>query len=52
MAWKTHFLGGQLVNEHHVLEDLYGEWRKADVHVRPLLDFFAQEMREMAATGD
>ena len=47
-----HFVGGQLVNEHHVLEDLYGEWRKADVHVRPLLDFFAQEMREMAATGD
>jgi thioredoxin reductase len=47
-----HFVGGRLLNEHHVLEDLYGEWRKPDVHVRPLLDFFTREMRELAAAGD
>jgi hypothetical protein len=47
-----HFVGGQLVNEHHVLEDLYGEWRKADMHIRPLLNFFAQEMHQMAVTAN
>ena len=41
-----HFAGPDLVAEHHVLEDLYGEWRKQDLHIKPLLEFFKAEMPE------
>jgi thioredoxin reductase len=44
-----HFAAGRLVSEHHVLEDLYGEWMKPDVHVRPLREFFARSLDRVPA---
>ena len=38
------FKRGVQVSEHHLLEDLFGEWMKEDVHVRPLLAYFAREL--------
>jgi thioredoxin reductase len=35
------YVGGRLESEHHVLEDLFGEWKKADVHVAPLTQYLA-----------
>jgi thioredoxin reductase len=40
------FDAGRLVGEHHVLEDLYGEWRKPKEHLEPLREFIARMMRE------
>ena len=37
------FAGGDLVAEHHVIEDLQAEWRE-DVHVKPLLEFFRRDL--------
>ena len=31
--------GARLLSEHHVLENLLGEWRDPEQHVRPLLDY-------------
>lgn len=42
------FSGGQMVSEHHIIEDLAAEWVE-DVHVKPLLDFFAKAFEEAAA---
>ena len=39
------FDAGRLVGEHHVLEDLYGEWRKPKEHIEPLREFLARMMR-------
>jgi thioredoxin reductase len=33
------YAGRELIAEHHMLEDLFGEWRKPDVHVAPLGEF-------------
>jgi thioredoxin reductase len=44
------FAGGRLIAEHHVLEDLYGEWRKEEAHIRPLYEFFEHNMRKTEAT--
>ncbi|MEU8005088.1 NAD(P)-binding domain-containing protein [Catellatospora sp. NPDC049111] len=35
---------GELVQELHLLEDLLAEWRREDRHVRPLHEFFAQDL--------
>ena len=40
--------GRQLVSEKHLLEDLFGEWKKEDVHVAPLRYFFMQQLLETA----
>jgi thioredoxin reductase len=37
------FAGSTLLAEHHVLENLFGEWQEA-VHTAPLHDFFAQQL--------
>jgi thioredoxin reductase len=39
------FDGARLVAEHHLLEDLYGEWIKPDMHINPLREFIAGTMR-------
>jgi thioredoxin reductase len=36
--------GRRLVAEHHVLEDLRGEWKKFEPHVMPLNDFFTRQL--------
>jgi hypothetical protein len=32
--------GGNILSEHHMLEDLAGEWFKQEAHIRPLQEFF------------
>lgn len=41
--------GRQLIAEKHLLEDLFGEWKKEDAHVAPLRYFF---MEHLLATAD
>ena len=38
--------GPLLVAEHHLLEDLYGEWKREDLHLSPLRAFLREQMRE------
>ncbi len=38
--------GPLLVAEHHLLEDLHGEWRREDLHLAPLREFLQDQMRE------
>ena len=38
--------GPLLAAEHHVLEDLHGEWKSEDLHLGPLREFFQEQMRE------
>jgi thioredoxin reductase len=38
--------GRQMVSELHLLEDLYGEWRKPEAHVAPLRYFFMGQLLE------
>jgi hypothetical protein len=38
--------GRQKVAELHLLEDLYGEWRKPEAHVAPLRYFFMGQLLE------
>ena len=40
--------GHQLISERHLLEDLFGEWKKADDHIAPLRFFFMEQLLEMA----
>ena len=39
------FSGNNLIAEHHILEDLYGEWLKEEAHIRPLYEFFDHAMQ-------
>lgn len=41
---------GELIAEHHVLEDLAGEW-KQDFHIQPLVEFFEHQLRDNEATN-
>ncbi len=34
------WVGDQMLSEHHMLEDLAGEWFKQEAHIRPLQEFF------------
>jgi thioredoxin reductase len=43
------FSRGKLISEHHLLEDLFGEWRKEHVHVQPLIAYFSGELGKSAA---
>jgi thioredoxin reductase len=43
--------GHHLVSEQHLLEDLLGEWTKADAHVAPLRFFFMEQLLEAAEMG-
>ncbi len=38
--------GPLLVAEHHLLEDLHGEWKREDLHLAPLRGFLEEQMRE------
>ena len=38
--------GPLLVAEHHLLEDLLGEWKREDLHLGPLREFLQEQMRE------
>jgi hypothetical protein len=40
-----HYHGSNMVEEHHVIEDLYAEWYE-DVHTKPLLKYFRKVLRE------
>jgi thioredoxin reductase len=44
--------GRQLVSEKHLLEDLFGEWKKPEAHVAPLRYFFMQQLLETADLED
>jgi hypothetical protein len=49
------FDGAHLIAEHHLLEDINGEWVKPDLHLRPLREFIVGMMqgtppRPMAAS--
>jgi thioredoxin reductase len=39
-----HFSGDRLLSEHHVLENLYGEWKGDALHVVPLHAYFTREI--------
>ena len=43
--------GAELRAEHHVLENLLGEWRDEDLHVRPLVAFLQSAVVPMARRG-
>lgn len=36
--------GRNLISEHHVLENLYGEWKDETLHLRPLLAYLEAEL--------
>ncbi|HEY9421588.1 MAG TPA: NAD(P)-binding domain-containing protein [Thermoanaerobaculia bacterium] len=38
--------GQQLISEKHVLEDLFGEWKKEEAHIAPLRYFFMEQLLE------
>jgi thioredoxin reductase len=40
--------GRQLVSEKHLLEDLFGEWKKPEDHIAPLRYFFMEQLLERA----
>lgn len=39
-----HFVGGRKVSEHHLLENLLGEWRDPALHERPLRMYLESEL--------
>ncbi|TCP56892.1 pyridine nucleotide-disulfide oxidoreductase [Tamaricihabitans halophyticus] len=39
-----HYVDGEPQSVHHVIEDVESEWVE-DVHIRPLVDYFANELR-------
>lgn len=47
-----HFHGSRLVGEHHVLEDLAGEWKNPTAHVAPLAEFFAAQRLSSPPDGE
>jgi thioredoxin reductase len=40
--------GPLLVAEHHLLEDLFGEWKREDLHFTPLRSFLSEQLHERA----
>jgi thioredoxin reductase len=40
--------GRQLVSEKHLLEDLFGEWKKPEAHIAPLRYFFMEQLLQSA----
>lgn len=43
------YRGGELVDEHHVLENLFGVWRHPREHVEPLRDWLASSLSDIRA---
>ncbi len=41
------FCRGSMITEHHIIEDLAGEWLE-DIHIKPLLKFFGGELARTA----
>ena len=44
--------GRQLVSEKHLLEDLFGEWKKPEAHVAPLRYFYMEQLLETVDLAD
>lgn len=44
--------GRQLVSEKHLLEDLFGEWKKPEAHIAPLRYFFMEQLLESVDLAD
>ncbi|HEX3552502.1 MAG TPA: NAD(P)-binding domain-containing protein [Thermoanaerobaculia bacterium] len=42
-----HYSGDRLLSEHHVLENLYGEWRDEHLHIVPLHAYFTREIMDL-----
>jgi thioredoxin reductase len=40
-----YYEGGEMRNELHLLENLYGEWRDPELHVRPLRELLTEQLR-------
>jgi thioredoxin reductase len=38
------FNRGEQISEHHLLENLFGEWLTESVHIQPLLAYFSREL--------
>ncbi|HLP89551.1 MAG TPA: NAD(P)-binding domain-containing protein [Nostocaceae cyanobacterium] len=43
-----HYSDSKLISEHHLLEDLHGEWLKDEAHIQPLLHYLSRELVEYA----
>jgi thioredoxin reductase len=43
------YAGSELIGEVHLIEDLYAEWTKPEMHVRPLTEFFEAQMELVPA---
>lgn len=39
-----HYVGRTLLSMHHILENLYGEWKDEALHLRPLRNYVASEI--------
>lgn len=39
-----HWVDGEMVDEIHLLENLYGEWKDDELHRRPLVDFVTRRL--------
>ncbi len=46
------FLRGNLVSEHHVLEDIIPEWTEDDVHFNPLVQYLNQKFDHKVVEND
>lgn len=38
------YINGEVVAEHHLLENLYGEWREEENHIQPLREFLTSAL--------
>lgn len=45
-----HYCQGNLVAEHHVIEDIASEW-KEEVHIQPLLKFMTEQLNDSQGIG-
>ena len=39
-----HYVGRTMLSMHHILENLYGEWKDEGLHLKPLRRFIAAEL--------
>ncbi len=43
-----YYENGTLLNEHHIIEDLFGVWKEAE-HVEPLLNYLEEQFKQLVA---
>ena len=46
-----YFRGSRQIAEHHMLEDLYGEWKEKEVHRDPLHQFLSEQLAGPSVEG-